>query len=413
MRRRTFLKSMLGTAAWLFAGGGRAHATPLIVATTVSRSGPYASFAEPIEQGLTLWAESADRSAAFAGHGVELRILDDASQPEQAQAAFDALLQAADAMIAPYGSRLTEAVLPLVEESGVPCVAPSAGSRDLWSEPRSWTVQLLNPVDTTFASMLELVAGEGARSVALVYRDDGFSRLVMDGAERTAAALGMEVTARRRFTIEAEAAAALDGLTADVLLATGYRPDGAGFGFVEDALMLHTTLARRDPAFAWVNLGIGAAGRDFGEAAQPSPDRVFGTTGWRSYLPTPGNRDFVKRYTRQWGAPPDTHAAQAYAAGQLLAEAWRQVGRGSLAPSSAPSSAPPREAWRDALFGLDTETVFGRFAVDANGLQIAKQNAVIQWHDRQPEVLFPLRYRTAALPQSSARPIASPTRRSA
>src|SRR5680860_795509 len=102
MRRRTFLKSILGTATWLVMGGGRAQSTPFVVATTVSKSGRYASFAGPIERGLTLWAESADGSAAFAGRRVELRILDDASEPERARAAFEALAPDADAIIAPY-----------------------------------------------------------------------------------------------------------------------------------------------------------------------------------------------------------------------------------------------------------------------------------------------------------------------
>ncbi len=106
-------------------------------------------------------------------------------------------------------------------------------------------------------------------------------------------------------------------------------------------------------------------------------------------MPTPGNAAFVRTYRRRWGAPPDAHAAQGYAVGELYRQAWSR--------SAQAAAAVEPGAVRDALFSLDTETVFGRYRVGETGLQTAKTNAVIQWQRGRPVVVWPRRYATGDL----------------
>lgn len=390
MKRRIFLKGVLGASAWWVVGtsaaqNGPSTTRPFTVGTTVSRTGRYSSFAKPIEQALVLWADEVEGAGGFGGRGVKLRILDDASDPVRAEEAFRELARDADALIAPYGSRLTEAVLPVVEQAEIPCIAPSAGSRRLWEEPRRWLVQLLNPIDTTFASTLALAAGRGVSSVALLHRDDAFSDPVMDGASRHATEAGLQVSGRYRYDTSEEAMSAMRSVDAELLLATGFRSGGQGFGFLDDALMLHAAFRTVRSDVRLASLGIGAADREFGTMVHMDPDGVLGTTGWRPYLPTPGNRSFISSYTARWGDPPDTHSAQAHAAGEVLEAAFRVHVDGEA------------DTLRDALFALDIETVFGRYRVDDSGLQIGKTNAVVQWRGREPGVVYPDRYATAGL----------------
>lgn len=122
---------------------------------------------------------------------------------------------------------------------------------------------------------------------------------------------------------------------------------------------------------------VGSSFPEFGKALGPLAEGMTGNTAWKPLLRTPGNLEFVTAYRRRWGTIPDTHGAQGYAAGQIIGEAVRQAG--SLA----------RAAVRDALFRLDTRTVFGRFRVNAHGLQIGKVNAIVQWQRGHRQVVWP------------------------
>ena len=385
MRRRTFLKAGLATALGSWLGFGSSQPRPFTVGTSVSRSGPYAEFAPAIERALRLWAEEVDDAVGFGGRGARLIVRDDASDPERARGVFEELVPGVDALIAPYGSRLTEAVMPVAASAATPLLAPSAGDRALWAASSRWSIQILNPTDTMLWSSLELAAGNRWGSVALVHRDDPFSESVATGALGRAAEIGLDVQLRRRYRSSSEARAALADVDAGLLIAMGFQPDGPGFGFLEDARMLTEIAAESPPRAERIHLGIAPADPGFADAIAGDARGVLGTTGWRSYLPTPGNEAFGRRFRERWGTDPDTHAAQAYAAGELLVRAFRR--QGSIEPVGL----------RDALFTIDAETVFGRFAVAPSGLQTGKENAVVQWQEGRPEVVCPPRYRTAPL----------------
>ena len=385
MRRRTFLKAGLATALGGWLGLGSSQPRPFTVGTSVSRSGPYADYAPAIERALRMWAEEVEDAVGFGGRGARLIVRDDASDPARARRIFEEVSSDVHAFIAPYGSRLTEAVMPVARSAGTPLLAPSAGNRALWKTPSTWSAQILNPTDTMLWSSLELAAGRRWGSVALVHRDDPFSESVVAGALGRAAEIGLDVQLHRRYRSSSEAHAALAAVDAGLLIAMGFQPGGPGFGFLEDARMVAEIAAGSPPRAERIHLGIAPADPGFADAIAGNAHGVLGTTGWRPYLPTPGNEAFGRRFHERWGTEPDTHAAQAYAAGELLVRAFRR--QGSIAPGGL----------RDALFRIDAETVFGRFAVAPSGLQTGKENAVVQWQEGRPEVVYPPRYRTAPL----------------
>jgi branched-chain amino acid transport system substrate-binding protein len=67
---------------------------------------------------------------------------------------------------------------------------------------------------------------------------------------------------------------------------------------------------------------------------------------------------------------PSFHAAGAYGSCQLFMEAARQAGTLDA------------DAMRDVLLALETQTVFGSFAVDERGYQTANRGLFIQWQGR-------------------------------
>lgn len=315
-------------------------------------------------------------------------IVDDGGDPGAAREAYRTLVDAADILVAPYGSRATRAVIDRIETAGVPCIAPTAGDRDLWATDRSWTVQLLNPIDTFLHSLLAVTRRSGARSVGFVYRDDGFTPSMMAGAITRAREQGWTVPAVAVYTSDGELSETVASVAArepDLLVGAGFTPGARGGGFLPDALALDRAYDRADGRAKLVCWGIGAS---FPAYADRRGDRAAldtAVTGWKSYVGYPGNEAFIDRYRERWGSTPDAHAAQGYAAGQVFEAAVDRAG--SVAA----------ESLRDALFELQTATVFGRYRVDGSGLQTGKANAVVQWQDGSPVVVGPERWRDGRL----------------
>ncbi|NIR28979.1 MAG: ABC transporter substrate-binding protein [Gammaproteobacteria bacterium] len=393
MRRRRFLAGLLGVSGTALVGEPGRAATPgtVTVGGTVSLSGRFAAFGPPVQRALRLWREQLNAGGGLGGARVRLALEDDASDPDIARRRFQRLAPETDLLIAPYGSWLTRAVLPEVETAGRPCVAPTAGDRALWAQRRLWTAQLLNPSDTMLNGVVALASRAGLGTAAFLYREDAFSRTVVAGAADRARALGLEVRANLTYRNEPEArkhARALSEARPQLVAGMGFRPGGAGSGFLDDALMLLDALGAAGVDAPLLCLGIGASDRRFAGQAGAAAEGVVGSTGWRTYLRTPGNSAFVSAFRARWGETPDVHAAQGYAAAQVLARAWRRGASNARAPTPS--------AVRDALFGLDVETVFGRFRVNERGLQTGKTNALVQWRDGEPVVIGPGRYAEGA-----------------
>lgn len=390
INRRQFLSGMCSLLALPPAGEAAQadYARPVVVAGTVSFSGAFREIGLAAHRGITLWADQVNSGGGLSGRPVWAVFEDDESSPDAARNHFERLAPGSDLLLAPYGSWLTGAILPIVEATGRPCIVPSAGNRSLWAERRRWSVQLLNPSYTMLNGVVELAQRSRMREVAFVHRDDPFSEAVVNGAARHARALGLQVQSNATYQDRSQALAAARALARSqpqFVSGMGLSPGGRSSGFLDDALMLLEVFAQSGVRAPLTCLGIGAADRRFADRASVSVEGVIGSTGWRSYLATPGNEDFVAAFTGRWGEPPDIHAAQGYAAGQLMEQSWRQVDAGR-------DSIPRARALRDALFSMDTETVFGRYCVNRRGLQVGKTNAIVQWQQGRPRVVWPARY---------------------
>ncbi|MFQ5840424.1 MAG: amino acid ABC transporter substrate-binding protein [Candidatus Methylomirabilales bacterium] len=383
MHRRAFL---VGTAATLFVGGGLSRASGIAsiqVGGSLSLTGPLRKICQPIREGLELWADEVNAAGGLRGQAVVLKLLDDAGDPGQAQAIYRGLVTESNLLVSPYGSYLSQAVIDLVEGSGVPMVVHSAASPALWEPPRRSAVQMLTPAPRFLEGAVEVAKQAGAVTAALVYQDDPFTRAVLGGVRDLAAAAGLKVVSFQSYQETREVPRILATLPpVDLLLGGGYTPgEGAG-GFQPAALAL--TQGAGAVGLRPILLGalIAPSFPEFGNILGKEAEGICGNTGWKPYLRTPDNAGFVARYRARFGREPDAHAAGGYAAGQVLARAveaakdLRRVG--------------------EALFQLETTTIFGRYRVDGAGRQVGKVNALIQWQGGRPETVWPPWLATAA-----------------
>lgn len=361
---------------------------PVVVAGTLPLSGSLSDIGGSLRNGLFVWAQEFNTNGGFGGRPIDLRIKNDGGNPDAAREAYRSLVKEADLLVTPYGSLATKTVFDIVESASIPCIAHTAGARELWANGRTWTVQLINPVDTFLHSLLAAVDHQGAESMALLYRDDSFTPTMMEGAIERARQQGWTVTGKATYTSTSRLASKMTTVTdpnPDLLIGGGFQPGAKGGGFLPDSLALSRVYQTVNGDAELVNWAIGASFPAFRRRRGKAADLETGVTGWKAYVDYPGNSGFAKRYHQHVGDPPDTHAAQGYAAGQVLGAAVDRAG--SIDPIPV----------RDALFSLRTTTVFGRYRVNERGLQVGKENAVVQWLDGTPAVVWPKRWRDQPL----------------
>jgi len=156
-------------------------------------------------------------------------------------------------------------------------------------------------------------------------------------------------------------------LAPDVIFANSYLPDSQGL------IRQCRELGVDAKLFA---VAVGAAEPEFGNLGATA-EYVFGATQWEASIPTKGNVEFAKRYKERFGRAPDYHSASNYATGQVMEAAVKQVG--SL----------DQDKLAAAIGKMELDTVYGKFKVDAKGIQVGFKSALLQWQKGKQILVWP------------------------
>lgn len=391
-RRELLRRAALGAAAVglgrsVPVSGGAAR-RPLRVGASLSLSGVWADDGHRVLLGYRLWAEQVNEAGGLLGeHPVELVVLDDASTAEGSARRYQELLDdhRVDLVLGPYGSVPTSGAIEVLEARGVPCAMPIAASPALWARPRRWCVQVTPSAARYMDGPLTLAFERGARRLAALYLDTGFTRDVAVGMIDKARAMGMTVVARASYPDEASA-----DYEQLVREGTAASPDIlAGGGYLDSAVRL-TRAARRLGVEANMLLWMEGPHRfPWGWVMGAEGDGVTSAGLWSPLLPTPEARAFAEAFRSRYALQrPDGGAAfldeslnhesaSGYAAALITQRAVEAAG------------GLDRRRVRDALFSLRLQTPYGPYAVDDRGAQVGKPVLGTQWVGGTQRLIWP------------------------
>jgi len=220
--------------------------------------------------------------------------------------------------------------------------------------------------------------------MALISADDLGGRAVRQGAIELARKKGLEVVLAEAYP---------QGMTDFVAILTRVRtanPDvlGVATSAFEDgvAIMRQMKALRVNPAM--VGMGPSQSGPKLYEVLGRDAEFIYVATLWLPELVEvragglipiareyPGAREFVESSSRD--SPGESVSPTAYGACQILVEAVRRAG------------SPDGAKTRDAIFRMDYHTVFGRFRVDRDGVQIGHKMLLVQWQDGKRAIVWP------------------------
>ena len=308
------------------------------------------SFGTPISQGFELALDEIN-AAQHDSAQLKLIIEDDGSTIDGAVKAFNKLIHQDGVFIilGPATSSQTEAAFPIAQENQAVVISPTSAARGL-SALGDFAFRVALTTDILIPKGIEVTHTKlGYQQAATIYDEtDLFSTDGDASVREVLAAKGVEVLTTETFqggdTDFSEQLTRIQTLNPDVIFVSCLSPEKPGILTQGHALGISAPFIVRTLT------------REDAQAAGQAAEGAITFVGWSTSINTPGNQDFVKNYSTQYGAAPNNYAARSYATLHILAE--------GIANAQSTDSA----AIRDALASIgDFDTIVGKFSFDDNG----------------------------------------------
>jgi branched-chain amino acid transport system substrate-binding protein len=375
--------AVLVTLAWAVAPV--AEAQPAIrIGASVAQTGAYAAQGQAQLRGYQLCVKHMNDKGGVLGRKLELVLYDDRTDPTTAVRLYEQLItqDKVDLVLSPTSSLVTDAVADVTEKHRMPIVAVGAVATSIYRKGRKFIFSMSAPAERFLEGLIDLAAKKGLKTVALIGGDDLFGRATTQGTIELAKRKGLQVV-----FVEAYPLGNTD-FSAILTKVRAANPDvlGVGTTIFEDAVAIIRQMKTLNVNSRMVGLGV--ASPKLYEVVGRDAEFVYSATTWLPELVEvragglipiarqyPGAREFVESSKKEF--PGGDVSSSGYGGCQILVEAIRRVG--SL----------DREQLRDAILKMDHNTVFGRFRVDRDGVQIGHKMLLIQWQDGKRVIVWP------------------------
>jgi len=347
---------------------------PIRIGASISATGSYAKPGAYGREGYLLCQKQVNEQGGILGRKIEMVIYDDRSDPQTAVRLYEKLIteDKVDAVMGPYASNLTEAVVNVTEKYQKLLVAPLAATTSIWEKGRKYLIMVVSPSEVYLEGLVDLAARNGLKTIALVNEDTLFPKAAVKGAGELAKKKGMEVVFEEAYPKGTTDFAAL------LTKVKAARPDVLGAAtYFDDIVAITRQMKELDVNVKMFGSTVGGDLPEYYKLVGKTAEFVYGASQWEPGLPHPGIREFVDGYKKEFNRTPSYHSAAAYAGCQLFVGAVRRVG--SLDPDKL----------RQDLLNLRTKTAFGDYHVDERGFQIGHKMVTIQWQDGRQVVVWP------------------------
>lgn len=392
-----FRLMLIAAVAVLSASPAPAADDTLTIGFTVSQTGKLNNDSIAQMRGFELWREEVNAGGGIKAGDKTYKVnfvnYDDESANGRVQQLYTRIINQDKAhfLFSPYSSGLVATAAIVSEQYGKIMLTTGAAEEKTYKLGNKNLFQVYSSADQYLAGAIAAVKELNPKAqVALVYKDDAFSKAVLLSARKQVTEAGLKTVLDEAYSPETTDFGPIINKVVsakgDVLLGGGHYPDGATLArqlYDQKAGLKWVTLlvAPDSPNFA--TLGDAAVGITVPSQWEPQvlfkPD--FGPTA----------AEFTQKFQAKYNIEPGYHAAGGYAAGLLLAHAIgeaRSIEQAKVA---------------DVLNRLDVTTMFGRTKFSTNpkehGLQMGHEMVIAQWQKRAgklfKEVIWPKSAKTA------------------
>jgi branched-chain amino acid transport system substrate-binding protein len=350
-------------------------------------TGPLAPEGVKQKQGYDLWAEAANSKGGVKAAGktykVEIVYVDYASNTPRAVQTAERLIteDKVNFLFAPFGSGAAKAASGVSERYGIPTVAASASSAQVYDQGYNFLFGTFTPNDTLTEPLADIVTklDSKVKRVATLARNDLFPLAIGEEMQKSAKKRNLDLAMFEKYAIgtmdHASALTQMRAAKPDWVFATGY---------INDLILIRKQMKDLGVAAPVVTMIAGPAYREFMEATGPLAENVSSAAWWHPAVRYNGKgvfgstENFVALWKKKYnGEEPDYAQASAAASGEII----------QLAVEAAGTVEPAKV--RDALAAMDTETFFGRIKFGPTGQISSLDPPVFQIQGGKPVVIFP------------------------
>jgi branched-chain amino acid transport system substrate-binding protein len=325
----------LGTAALLTlnaCGGGdddsSSSGDPIVVGISLPLTGDFAEPGKGVQQGYEAWAKITNDKGGLLGRQVELKILDDQSNADRVVADYEQLIgnDQVDLVVGPFSTRLVVPAARVAEEYGMLFVEPAGAAKEVFEQGFKNLFYAAPAVaDDHYNHLAEYIlampAGQRPATVAYAAMDDPFAQGTAYGLKEKLEAGGVRTVVDEVYppntTDFSSIAAKIAASKADMVVGGSQYQDGVNLIVALQQLKYQPKLAAFSTA---------PTNPEFAKAIGNKTEGILAPTGYSQKAPYPSNKEFVEKYTAQFGTAPEEDQANAYTTGQVVAAAVTAAG---------------------------------------------------------------------------------------
>ncbi|MBA2673526.1 ABC transporter substrate-binding protein [Ramlibacter sp.] len=176
----------------------------LVIGQSCQLTGPLAALSTEVRQGAGLYFDHVNASGGINGRKIRLVVLDDAYDPARAAENTRKLIddEKVLALFQYAGTPPSMAALPLVEEHGVPFIAPFTGSDALRQKFSRYVFNVKAGYGTELDAMVRQLATVGIQKIAAVYLNNQFGTGGLAAVEKSVAARNVTLVARAPLEVD-------------------------------------------------------------------------------------------------------------------------------------------------------------------------------------------------------------------
>jgi branched-chain amino acid transport system substrate-binding protein len=351
---------------------------PIKVGVITSLTGSNTAFGQAHKAGYTIAVNEINSTGGVRGRRIELVYFDDQSKPDRAVQGASKLVDEDKValLLGAYSSESTKAIVPVVTAKQVPLIVPTAVADNIMQANSPWVFRVCAGSGDFARATLDFLKNNGnPNTLAIVYENTNFGQASRKSMAEAAKAAALNVVADEPYQAKSpgyeELLRRVKARNPDVIYFASYLFDAS-------SLMRQTAQIQLNPTY-YTSAGTGFAAPEFptDKGAGKYANYTFSVSQWLPPVKWPGSKEFDEKYYHLTSTHPAYHAAEAYAALLVAADALNR------------SKAASPTAIRDALRNTDLpKTMFGPIKFDAHG-QNAHPLLITQVQDQQHKVVWP------------------------
>ena len=310
-----------------------AAGAPIKIGISLSLSGDFSDPGKAVQKGYKLWAAYVNAHGGILGRQVQLKIVDDASNPNQAVTNYQNLITRdhVDLVFGPFSSLLTGPAATVAKRYHYAFLEPAGGG------PAVFALKLNNlffvqpaPVvrcgDSFVAYLKTLPASQRPKTAAYPSLDDPFSSPIADAMQSKFEKMGVKTVFKTIYPAETT------DMTPIIAKAISKKPDMIVAGTQsEDAYGQVKALVQAgyNPKFLFFANGANSPTEFPSKVGAKNVNGIFSCSDWTPAAPTSGNKLFVQQYLKKYGGNQfgiDNNSSEAWAVGQLLQLVAKKTG---------------------------------------------------------------------------------------